>query len=73
MIQRWLFTQIDNSALIIFRVFFGFLISAEAFGAIMTGWVRQVFVEPQLNFPFIPLDFLHPLPCLLYTSDAADE
>ena len=62
MIQRWLFTQIDNSALIIFRVFFGFLISAEAFGAIMTGWVRRVFVEPQLNFPFIPLDFLHPLP-----------
>ncbi|MFD2563753.1 HTTM domain-containing protein [Aquimarina rubra] len=62
MINRWLFTQIDNSALIIFRVFFGFLIAAESFGAILTGWVRRTLVEPQFTFNFIGLDFLQPLP-----------
>ena len=62
MINRWLFTQIDNSALIIFRVFFGFLIAAEGFGAILTGWVRRTLVEPKFTFNFIGLDFLQPLP-----------
>ncbi|MBP2833208.1 HTTM domain-containing protein [Aquimarina sp. U1-2] len=62
MINRWLFTQIDNSALIIFRVFFGFLIAAEAIGAIFTGWVRKTLIEPEFTFNFIGFDFLQPLP-----------
>ncbi|WP_299433009.1 HTTM domain-containing protein [uncultured Aquimarina sp.] len=62
MINRWLFTQIDNSSLIIFRVFFGFLITAESFGAILTGWVRRTLVEPKFTFNFIGFDFLQPLP-----------
>ncbi len=62
MINRWLFTQIDNSALIIFRVFFGFLIAAEAIGAIFTGWVKRTLVDPEFTFNFIGFDFLQPLP-----------
>ncbi len=62
MINRWLFTQIDNSALIIFRVFFGFLIAAEAIGAIFTGWIKRTLVDPEFTFNFIGLDFLQPLP-----------
>ncbi|KZS40956.1 hypothetical protein AWE51_24460 [Aquimarina aggregata] len=62
MINRWLFTHIDNSSLIIFRVFFGFLIAAEAIGAIFTGWVTRTLVEPNFTFNFIGLDFLQPLP-----------
>ncbi|WP_103069748.1 HTTM domain-containing protein [Aquimarina sediminis] len=62
MINRWLFTHIDNSPLIVFRVFFGFLIAAEAIGAIFTGWVTRVLVEPKFTFNFIGLDFLQPLP-----------
>jgi len=62
MINRWLFAQIDNSALIIFRVFFGFLIAAEAIGAIFTGWIKRTLIEPQFTFNFIGLDFLQPLP-----------
>ena len=62
MINRWLFSHIDNSALIIFRVFFGFLIAAESFGAILTGWVRRTLVEPQFTFNFIGFEFLQPLP-----------
>ncbi|EZH71983.1 HTTM domain-containing protein [Aquimarina atlantica] len=62
MINRWLFTQVDNSSLIIFRVFFGFLIASEAIGAIFTGWVTRTLVEPKFTFNFIGLDFLQPLP-----------
>ncbi len=60
--SNWLFTEVDNSPLIIFRVFFGFLIAAEAYGAIMTGWVRRVMIEPEFTFSFIGFEWLQPLP-----------
>lgn len=62
MLNKWLFTRIDNSALIVFRILFGVLLAIEAFGAIFTGWVRRVFIEPQFTFNFIGFDFLQPLP-----------
>jgi vitamin K-dependent gamma-carboxylase len=60
--KEYLFSPMDNSAIVLFRIFFGFLITAEAWGAIMTGWVRQVFIEPNYTFNFIGFDFLQPLP-----------
>ena len=62
MVNKWLFTRIDNSALIVFRIIFGVLLAIEAFGAILTGWVRRMFIEPQFTFNFIGFDFLQPLP-----------
>lgn len=61
MLNKFLFKHIDNSALIVFRIIFGFLITAEAFGAIMTGWVKRIMVEPKFTFNFIGFDFLQPL------------
>ena len=37
------------------------LIAIEAFGAIATGWVRRVLVEPEFTFNFIGFDFLQNL------------
>ncbi len=62
MVAKWLFTRIDNSALIVFRIIFGALIALESFGAILTGWVRRTLIEPQFTFNFIGFDFLQPLP-----------
>lgn len=62
MLNRILFKQIDNSALIVFRVFFGLLIVFESFGAILTGWVKRVLVEPEFTFSFISFDWIQPLP-----------
>ena len=62
MLNRWLFQHIDNSALIIFRVFFGLLIALESFGDIITGWVRQTLIEPEFTFSFIGFEWLQPLP-----------
>ena len=62
MLNKWLFTRIDNSALIVFRMLFGLLLAIEAIGAIFTGWVRRAFIEPDFTFNFIGFDFLQPLP-----------
>ncbi len=52
------FKQVDNTGLVLFRAVFGLLITLEAFGAIATGWVRRVLVEPEFTFNFIGFDFL---------------
>ena len=56
------FDPVDNSPLVLFRMIFGFLIFAETFGAILTGWVRQVLIEPEFTFTLIGLEWLQPLP-----------
>ena len=62
MLNRWLFKQVDNSALVVFRALFGLLIAIEAFGAIYTGWIRRTLIEPDFTFNFIGFEFLQPLP-----------
>lgn len=62
MLNKWLFTRIDNSALIVFRIIFGALLAIEAFGAIFTGWVERTLMEPNFTFNFIGFEFLQPLP-----------
>ena len=63
-LNRFLFTKIDNSSLVLFRIFFGILIALECYGAILTGWIRRTLIEPQFTFNFIGLDWLQPLPGL---------
>lgn len=62
LLEKQLFKRIDNSQIVLFRMIFGFLLACEAWGAIATGWVRKVLIEPKMNFPFFDFDFLHPLP-----------
>lgn len=62
MLNKWLFTHIDNSALVVFRIIFGALCAIESIGAIFTGWVNNTFIEPQFTFNFIGFGFLQPLP-----------
>lgn len=62
MLRGILYKRVDNSPLIVFRIIFGFLIAAEAWGAIATGWIKRTLIEPEFTFNFIGLDFLQPLP-----------
>ncbi|MBV6644397.1 MAG: HTTM domain-containing protein [Cyclobacteriaceae bacterium] len=52
----------DNAPLVFFRMCYGFLVAAECWGAILTGWVKRAFIIPQYTFHFIGLDWLQPLP-----------
>lgn len=56
--KSFLLKPIDNAGLILFRFLFGLLISAECYGAILTGWVRANLVEPKYNFTFIGFEWL---------------
>lgn len=60
--RRWLFTHIDNTGLLLWRMAMGFLLACEGFGAIATGWVRNTMVDPMFTFNFIGFEFLQPLP-----------
>ncbi|MBU2938293.1 HTTM domain-containing protein [Lacinutrix sp. C3R15] len=60
--NKYLFKHIDNSALIVFRIFFGLLCFLESVGAIFTGWVTRAFIEPKFTFTFIGFEWLQPLP-----------
>lgn len=60
--DRFLFKRIDNSPLVIFRIFFGILIGMECYGAILTGWVKRTLIDPQFTFTFIGFEWLQPLP-----------
>jgi len=60
--MKKLFQPIDNAPLIIFRIFFGFLLAAETFGAILTGWVKKNFIDPKFTFSHIGMEWLQPLP-----------
>ncbi len=62
MFDRLLFTKIDNSQLVVFRVFFGILIALESFGALATGWVKETLIDPKFTFAFIGFEWLQPLP-----------
>lgn len=57
-----LFTAVDNAPLIVFRIFFGLLLFAESIGAILTGWVKENFIDPEFTFSYIGLEWLQPLP-----------
>lgn len=59
--NKLLFKQVNNINLVLFRTIFGLLITLEAFGAIATGWVRRILVEPDFTFNFIGFDFLQHL------------
>ena len=60
--MKILFKAIDNSPLVVFRIFFGFLVACESFGAIFTGWVKRILIDPQVTFSFIGFEWLKPLP-----------
>jgi len=60
--MKSIFQAIDNSSLIVFRIFFGFLVACESFGTILTGWVKRVLIDPEFTFSFIGLEWLQPLP-----------
>ncbi|MEQ9466261.1 MAG: HTTM domain-containing protein [Ekhidna sp.] len=60
-VRTFLGTEVDNSPLVLFRMIFGFLAAAESFGAILTGWVHETFVEPKFTFTIIGFEWLQPL------------
>ena len=49
---------VNNASLTVFRVLFGLVLAAEGFGAILTGWVKDVYVDTAYNFQFFGFEWL---------------
>ncbi len=60
--NTFLFREVDNLGLALFRISFGFFMAVESFGALAIGWVKRVLVDPEFTFTFIGFEFLQPLP-----------
>lgn len=60
--NKFLFKNIDGSALIAFRILFGFLIACESVLAISHGWIDAILIQPDFTFTFIGFEWLQPLP-----------
>lgn len=60
-LSRFLYRPVDVAPLAVFRILMGILMSAEGFGAIMTGWVKTNYVDVPFTFNFIGFDFLQVL------------
>lgn len=58
MMKEKFLQPVDNAPLVVFRVFLGFLLAAESFGAIATGWVYGVMVKPNFHFTHIGFEWL---------------
>jgi hypothetical protein len=58
MLNKFLYKQVDNTSLIVFRIFFGLLIGLEGFGAIATGWVKKTLIDPEFTFTFIGFEWI---------------
>lgn len=53
----FLFKPTDAAPLAAFRILMGLLMTAEGFGAILTGWVRENYVDVPFTFHFIGHDW----------------
>jgi len=60
--NNFLFKQVDNSSLIVFRIIFGLLIFLESVGAIFTGWIKRTLIDPEFTFTVIGFEWIQPLP-----------
>ena len=57
-VSGWLAEPVDNTPLLLFRAAFGLLLFLEGVGAVATGWVREVYVDPEYTFPHIGFGWL---------------
>lgn len=57
MLRKILFRRIDNSQIIVFRILFGILLMTECWSQITSGWVKKIFVDPQMTFTFIGFEW----------------
>ncbi len=58
--KQWLYKPVDIFPLVLFRLFLGFVLLAEALNAILSGWIEKVFSETPFTFPFIGFEWLQP-------------
>ena len=60
--MQFFFRPVPIYPLVFFRIAFGLLMVLEALGALATGWVKMYYLDPEIHFSYIGLEFIKPLP-----------
>lgn len=53
-----LFTPVNNIQLVLFRMLFGLIMAIECWGSVVTGNIREMFVDTRFNFSYIGFEWL---------------
>src|SRR3954449_9996038 len=56
-----LWDPVNNDQLVLFRILFGLIMTAESFVALLFGWVKVSYIDLEHNFSFIGFEFLQVL------------
>ncbi|RKS25334.1 vitamin K-dependent gamma-carboxylase-like protein [Flavobacterium endophyticum] len=62
MVRQFIYKQIDNSQLVVFRILFGALLLWQVLDYTLSGWVKNNFIKPSFTFSHIGMEWLQPLP-----------
>lgn len=57
-----LFSPVDGASLAVARIAFGVFVAIDAWRYLGYGWVRQYYIEPEVHFTYLYLDFVRPWP-----------
>lgn len=60
-VEKYLFQQVNNAALIIFRIVFGILLFIQTLTALLDKSFYHNFIEPPFTFTYIGFEWLEPL------------
>lgn len=61
-LRVWLSRPVDAASLHAFRRLFALLMLASVIRFAARGWIAQIYIDPELHFPFWGLSFLRPWP-----------
>jgi vitamin K-dependent gamma-carboxylase len=61
-LRAWLSRPVDVASIHAFRRLFALLLLASTIRFAARGWIAAVYVDPQIHYPFLGLDWLRPLP-----------
>lgn len=57
-VDKHLFSQVDNSPLIVFRIIFGILMFISLFRFYAMGWVEEFYIKPDFHFRFYGFEWV---------------
>lgn len=55
--RNWRPESVNNAPLIAFRILFGALMTIEAYGVFLTGWLKRVYLDPHITFTMFTVEW----------------
>lgn len=60
--ERLLWEPVDAASVAVFRIVLGAMVAVDALRYLFSDWIEEYFIQPELHFTYLYLDFIKPLP-----------